>query len=120
MANHRRQRYRAEWENDIQFRDWLRPFEGDEYRAYCVYCERDFWATPRNCEIHAESERHIGIVNDMNGVIDEDQRIGAKVNAAIIKLTAVFTEHYLAFFLANHLITVVKDISADDDCQKIW
>ena len=42
------------------------------------------------------------------------------MNVAIIKLCAVFAEHNLAFLLANHLISVIKEISADEDCVEIW
>lgn len=39
---------------------------------------------------------------------------------AKLRLCGVFAEHNLAFLLADHLIPVIKDISADPDAPEIW
>ena len=37
-------KYRKEWEANTAFKGWLKPFIGDDTRAYCHYCKVDFCA----------------------------------------------------------------------------
>ena len=37
------QKYRKEWESNPEFKGWLKPFIGDDTRAYCLYCKGDFY-----------------------------------------------------------------------------
>ena len=114
--NYRLQRYRVEWENMPEYQFWIQRVHGDDLRARCRVCNREFLC--RSIRTHAASaiyQRAMGLNNDD----DRNEIINRKVNIAIIKLCAVFAEHNLAFLLANHLIPVIKDISADEDCEEI-
>ena len=42
--NYRRQRYRVQWEENPEFRDWLQSVPGDENRARCTVCNSTFRA----------------------------------------------------------------------------
>ena len=115
--NYRRQRYRPEWENMPEYELWIERVHNDDFRARCRVSNREFLA--HSIRTHAGSavhQRAMGLDNDRD---NHDEVIRRKVNVAIIKLCAVFAEHNLAFLLANHLISVIKEISADEDCVEI-
>ncbi|CAL9702146.1 unnamed protein product [Knipowitschia caucasica] len=52
------QKYRKEWESNPEFKGWLKPFIGDNTRAYCMYCKADFYAKLSDIKKHMATEKH--------------------------------------------------------------
>lgn len=132
LINHRRQRYRVEWKDRVEYRDWLRSVVGNDNRARCTFCVVEFTARLYVIDRHKETLTHQRNVNarqrnneEVHDIenqrhIDHNELVRRKVQVASIKLSAIFAEHNLAFLLANHLIPVLKDISFDVDSREIW
>ena len=53
------QKYRKEWEANTAFKGWLKPFIGDDKRAYCSYCKVDFCAKLSDVKKHSSTQKHI-------------------------------------------------------------
>ncbi|CAG0901646.1 unnamed protein product [Cyprideis torosa] len=51
-------KYRAKWEEDIRFKDWLRNVEEDIERAYCRFCDKELSAKLSTLEDHMRTSRH--------------------------------------------------------------
>lgn len=52
------QKYRKEWESNPEFKGWLKPFIGDDTRAYCLYCKADFYAKLSDVKKHMTTQKH--------------------------------------------------------------
>ena len=52
------QKFRKEWESNPEFNGWLKPFIGDNTRAYCLYCKTDFYAKLCDIKKHVNSETY--------------------------------------------------------------
>ncbi|RWS08759.1 hypothetical protein B4U79_10972 [Dinothrombium tinctorium] len=53
-----RQKYKRSWELDALLRDWLSPFAGDQYAAYCRVCHCKLHAHKKGLLAHAKSSKH--------------------------------------------------------------
>lgn len=51
------QKYRKEWESNPEFKGWLKPFIGDDTRAYCLYCKADFYAKLSDVKKHMTTQK---------------------------------------------------------------
>ena len=123
--NYREQRYRVEWEQNPEFRNWLQAVPDTPNRAQCTLCNSTFRASLYAIREHRETAKHRRNENrryDNNRPPDDDREeiLNRKVNRAKIKLCAMFAEHNLAFLLGDHLIPILKDICFDIDCREIW
>lgn len=118
--NYRAQRFREAWLQE--YPGWLRPVANDEFRAYCQACQIFMNAHKTTIDNHFRSERHAQIVFELDGVVinERAEELKVKVARAEMKICAVFAEHNLAFLLADDLIPVIKEISADRDARLIW
>ena len=52
------QKYRKEWESNPEFKGWLKPFIGDDTRAYCLYFKADFYAKLSGVKNHMTTQKH--------------------------------------------------------------
>ena len=121
------QRYRQEWEQIPEYREWLRGIENQPTRAQCIFCHIPFNSRLDTIRDHSISAAHrreffnrlpedVNVINYLNN----DEIIDRKVHRAKMKVAAVFADHNLPFWLAECLIPVIKDISDDRDCREIW
>ncbi|CAG2158642.1 unnamed protein product [Oppiella nova] len=53
-----RQKYKRAWELDQELRDWLSPFTGDPYSAFCRTCHSKLHAHKKGLLAHAKSSKH--------------------------------------------------------------
>lgn len=52
------QRYRSEWENEDEFKGWLKPASGDSTKAFCTYCCVEILAKLFDIQKHAKTKKH--------------------------------------------------------------
>lgn len=52
------QHYRSEWEQILDFKDWLQPVENDTAKAYCKYCKCEMIAIVHCLKLHILSTKH--------------------------------------------------------------
>ncbi|CAG5050136.1 unnamed protein product [Parnassius apollo] len=55
---HYTQHYRSEWENNEEFKHWLRPVPGDSSKAFCNYCRSEMYAKLNDLKKHLETKKH--------------------------------------------------------------
>ncbi|RWS29648.1 NGG1 interacting factor 3 like 1-like protein [Leptotrombidium deliense] len=58
VKNSYRQKYKRSWELDGELKDWLSPFSGDQYAAYCRACHCKLHAHKKGLLAHAKSSKH--------------------------------------------------------------
>lgn len=52
------QHYRSEWEQMLDFKDWLQPVKDDTTKAYCKYCKCEMIAKVHCLKLHILSIKH--------------------------------------------------------------
>lgn len=52
------QKYRSEWENNEQFKQWIRPIADHPTKALCMYCHMEISAKIYDLRKHSESKKH--------------------------------------------------------------
>lgn len=122
-----RQNIRQVWfENHPEWREFLVPDPNDPTRIRCVLCN-PLRVNPnfdRRTTLVARLEiiqRHLNTRKHLRRAGNERQvNFDRKVAKAVLKISAIFAEHNLAFLLADHMIYVMRQISDDPECRDIW
>ncbi|CAG4970092.1 unnamed protein product [Parnassius apollo] len=52
------QKYRTEWENDEDFKQWIKPIADSPTKAFCKYCRVEIAAKIYDLRKHRESKKH--------------------------------------------------------------
>lgn len=122
---HRAQHYRTDWESAPEFQKWLQPDRSDKLKAKCKVCNTSFKAEITVLKNHGKSKHHKermkGTVVNQPGIqtfFHDSMNTSKKspqylAKVAEVKIAAVFAEHNLAFSLADHLGSVLKDCFPD-------
>ncbi|XP_063217307.1 uncharacterized protein LOC134528039 isoform X2 [Bacillus rossius redtenbacheri] len=120
-GKHRAQKFRKEWLSETEFKEWLLPVHGDEYKAKCKFCGITLVTEISNLKRHATGGKHTAL--RMSATVRQTSisrfiaapkvDLDKEVASAEIKLSAFIAEHNVAFSVADHLTAVIKDIFYD-------
>lgn len=75
------QKYRKEWESNPEFKGWLKPFIGDDTRAYCLYCKADFYPKLSDVKKHLTTQKHTRKAKPYNSSTQNKLQFMVKKNA---------------------------------------
>lgn len=56
--NKYKQRYLPSWELDSRLKEWLGPCPGDQYAAFCKFCQCKLHAHKKGLVVHSKSHKH--------------------------------------------------------------
>lgn len=99
---HRKQKYRPIWENNTDFKGWLKQDDSDCYRAKCSKCQVSFISELASIKNHAKSSTHKNAVKNtplgsqafMKSFVNrKDDPIDEQVKVAEIKPSGFLAEH---------------------------
>lgn len=94
-----KQRYKVEWEKSPNFKQWLKPVPGDDTRAKCLYCRKDFLAKLSDIQRHCDSVHH---KKQAKPFLDKKQtQISSMLQKPVDKL-CVEAEGALSMYVAEH------------------
>lgn len=110
------QKYRTEWENQEEFKNWLKPVVNDATKAFCSFCHSEFFAKLTDIRKHADTKKH----KQKSDLISKNQQISFSpapkenkyTQKAEGKLALFITEHS-AISQIDHLSNLCKDVFAD-------
>ncbi|XP_067217224.1 zinc finger BED domain-containing protein 5-like [Linepithema humile] len=131
-------KFQSSWLDENVFKRWLAPHP-TLHKALCTVCNKTIRCCKSNLLEHSQSDQHIEQINSKNVNInfsnnDDNSSVTLshkdKVKRAEIKLAAFFAEHNIAFYSADYLIPLLKDICmipevvsdlslARDKCTKV-
>ncbi|KAL0884118.1 hypothetical protein ABMA27_016137 [Loxostege sticticalis] len=52
------QKYRVEWEQEEEFKMWLKPVLTDQSKAFCMYCHSEMFAKLADIRKHSSTKKH--------------------------------------------------------------
>jgi len=110
--------FQYNWLNDNIFKGWLAP-DIKNNKALCMLCNTKIRCNRTDLVRHSKRAKHIEMVkNDesLNNNIDNNSNKishSDNVKLAKIKLAAFFAEHNIAFYTADHLTPLIKNIFKD-------
>ncbi|CAH2088617.1 unnamed protein product [Euphydryas editha] len=97
-----KQHYKSEWEQNKDFKNWLKPVPGDPTKALCTYCKREFSAKMSDIKRHHETIFH---QKKLKPSLDTSQQ---KINLQRVNQTCE-AEASLSLFIAEHYATSAAD-----------
>jgi len=107
------------WLDEDSFKGWLAPHHV-ENKAFCIACNRTIRCCKTDLVQHSQTVKHIKkIQNFENNGINNNNNVKDKlshsdrVKRSEIKLAGFFAEHNVAFYVADHLIPLLKNIFID-------
>lgn len=116
MASKRK--FRDAWLLNPDFTTWLTRVDGNDGKAYCTMCRREFSAEITAIKRHKST--HVHARNELPSVAGVREDVGANndqlaeaVARAEIKLACFLAEHNISFNTANHLVDLLKTIFPD-------
>ena len=98
-----KQLYRYEWELLDGYRPWLKSVDGNEYRARCIVCNKQFNSNRTAIDNHVTSDKH---ETNMAQHHNENQEVNNEDLDSFLNLVA-YTKIMLACFFAKHRLPVV-------------
>lgn len=113
-------RFKNSWLDEDIFKGWLAPHP--ENKAFCNICNTTIRCCKADLIRHSQTTKHIQEFNLKSQSLDccnknNDNNDNVlhidKVKRAEIKLAAFFAEHNVAFYSADHLIPLLKNIFDD-------
>jgi hypothetical protein len=110
-------KFNYSWLENNSFKGWLAPHP-TENKAFCLLCEKAIRCCKTDITRHSQRETHIEKIKDHENLIENNDKaisFNDKVKSAEIKLAAFFAEHNIAFYTANHLIPLIKDLSLEPE-----
>lgn len=97
------QKYRKEWESNPEFKGWLKPFIGDDTRAYCMYCKTDFYAKLCDIKKHKTTQKHTQKAKPYSSTQSKLPLISKNINSA------TKAEATMALAIAEHCSLLACD-----------
>jgi len=110
--------FQYNWLDDDIFKGWLAP-DIKNNKASCMLCNTKIRCNRTDLVRHSKRAKHIEMVkNDesLNNNIDNNSNKishNDSVKLAEIKLASFFAEHNIAFYTADHLTPLIKNIFKD-------
>ncbi|KYM99024.1 hypothetical protein ALC62_10246 [Cyphomyrmex costatus] len=107
--------YQTSWLDENVSKGWLAPYH-QEKKTICTVCNKLIRCCKTDLIQHSQTVKHIEninllINNDVNKLTELSHR--DKVKRAEIKLATFYAGHNIAFYTADHLIPLLKDICTD-------
>ncbi|CAK1590602.1 unnamed protein product [Parnassius mnemosyne] len=94
-----KQRYKTEWEKSPNYKQWLKPVSGDDTRAMCTFCKKEFLAKISDIQRHYESANH---KKQAKPFLDNKQTLITSVVQKPVEKTCLEAEGALAMYVAEH------------------
>lgn len=107
-------KFQTSWLDEDIFKGWLAP-HSEPNKAFCIVCNVSIRCCKADLIWHSQKAKHIDEMKGRNQCLDNTNTIShkEKVKRAEIKLAAFFAEHNVAFYTADHLIPLIKNICLD-------
>ncbi|XP_072760466.1 uncharacterized protein [Anoplolepis gracilipes] len=104
--------FQHSWLDENDFKGWLTPHPDIQNKALCTACNKAIKCCKTNLTAHSQTAKHIKNVTSSNfeATVSSNLSHKDKVKRAEIKLSAFFAEHNVAFYCAEHLTPLLKDI----------
>ncbi|KAH0549749.1 hypothetical protein KQX54_013435 [Cotesia glomerata] len=104
------QKYRKEWELDVNFKGWLSEVPGDSQAAHCKLCKSNLKAHKKNLNDHLNSTKHKeAIKRDKTIVLN--QKINTFIKPTILEERKIVELRIAAFIAKNCSIRAVDELS---------
>jgi len=106
--------FQNSWLDEEIFKGWL-ALHSELNKAFCTACNVSIACRRTNLLRHSQTVKHIYEMKNRNQSFENIENISYcdRKKRAEIKLTAFFAEHNIAFYTADHLIPLIKDICSD-------
>lgn len=120
------QKYKTEWEKDIQFRGWIsKSTKGNNY-AFCKACCVHLTAGKCDLEKHAATRKHGSNAKKLIGQqtllsmpsTSQATHEGNQVSEGEIRLAAFLAEHNLPFSVMEHVPKLLAAVCPDSNVAK--
>ncbi|CAG9840758.1 unnamed protein product [Diabrotica balteata] len=122
------QKYRKDWEDDANFRGWLRPGKSNS-DAYCTVCNKtiSIGATGKSILLrHKETTQHIKLTKSAKKQqtltsMSKFKNVNSLEDSAKqtdIYVAAYVTEHNISYSAAEHLPKLIEKICPDSEIAK--
>ncbi|KAI1292051.1 NIF3-like protein 1 [Halotydeus destructor] len=100
-----RQKYKRTWEMDLELKEWLAPFVGDPFAAYCRTCHCKLHAHKKGLLAHAKSVKH-----KKHTTVDESIIGGVIVEEKQKKVKkSTFNDHWIDDPLFSHWLKKIPN-----------
>lgn len=129
FGKHRKQRFRSEWLQQAEYKHWLAPERGDDYRAKCLWCNTSFTAELSVVNKHKDSKSHVNAKYSVGYGSSQrtlfqckvtpstsstvEQLFKEDVKIAEIRTSAFLAEHNVSFRCVDHLVQRDKAVFHD-------
>ena len=60
--------YKKSWESFPELKDWLRPVEKDNKKAFCMFCKCEVNAKLSDLKRHAETKKHVKATDPFSSI----------------------------------------------------
>lgn len=118
--SHRKQKFRDEWLNMKEFKNWLRPVKENPLKAYCCYCRFEMISELSTVKKHMNSIKHKSALKSITGTkanmfssIIPTRNNDQAIKRAEIKICGFLAEHNISFNTMDHLTDVLKEAFPD-------
>ncbi|KAF0696484.1 Uncharacterized protein FWK35_00036827, partial [Aphis craccivora] len=123
---HKKQKFRSEWMDQQDFKDWLTPVIGEPLRAKCKICVIELTAELTVLKKHKISQKHKlsarsikNVKTPINNYFDSKNiKIQEKINRAEMLLCGFIAEHNLSLNSIDHLSKLCQEAFSDSDIAK--
>ena len=126
-----KQKFRNEWLQLNQLKDWLSPVKDNVYQARCMLCDQVMSSQLFLILRHSESKKHkekksiVDVLSKIDHYVTEEaeseksKSLQRKVKSAQMKIAGFVARHDNAFLLVDDLVELVKEIFDDEDAKYI-
>lgn len=114
------QKYKKAWENNSEFKGWLAPVQGNDFKAMCRYCQTEFYAKTSDIKKHADTKKHKlkSNIKSAQRTLSvqkiDDNRLSTKAEASL----ALFIAEHCSVLTVEHLAELCKKIFSDSKSVK--
>lgn len=119
-------KYRPEWQNKKEFKNWLRPSTKGNTYYHCLFCAGHYLGGLSAVIKHSNTDKHkkntssvkkTVPINDMK-MLKNMQTLDRQKKEAEIRIAMFITEHDIAFRTSDHLVSLIKAICPESDIMK--
>ncbi|CAG4969372.1 unnamed protein product [Parnassius apollo] len=116
------QKYRTEWENDEDFKQWIKPIADSPTKAFCKYCHVEIAAKIYDLRKHRESKKHKAkcelITKNKQIQFTSTPDDGLKNSQKAEGQLALFIAEHTSISNTDHLTDLCKEVFHDSKCAK--
>ncbi|CAD6218514.1 GSCOCG00011451001-RA-CDS, partial [Cotesia congregata] len=104
------QKYRKEWELDVNFKGWLSEVPGDSQAAHCKLCKSNLKAHKKNLNDHLNSTKHKEAIKRDKTIV-HNQKIDTFIKPTILEERKIVELRIAVFIAKNCSIRAVVELS---------